>query len=496
MRCAVYVRVSTDSEEQKQSLEHQKSLFYNFIHEMGWELYDIYVDVETGTTAKRKGFNRMIQDAEARKFDCILAKELSRLARNAELAYKIKRILQAHKIHLVTLDQAINTLEDNMDKFGLYAWLYEEESQRISRRVRIGLKESSKAGNFKGSTPPYGYYVVNKRLIPRSDGTVQAVQLIFNLYIQGKGFDAIAKELNARKYPTPAQLAGKKNAGLFWNGSSVQVILKNPHYTGDLVQGRTTTRSVTDRVRETVEESELIVVQGTHEPLVSHQDFKTVQEIMRNRYIERPRAKKHLFTNVAYCADCGSSMWYMYAGKRYVCSRYRRHGKHICASHSVKEQYLKDLILQDIREITNGILRNGEVIGRVKNHVTKSQRKRDKEIAGKEKEIAEIKEENRNLIRLLAQGIIQQAEYRSVAQENTIKINRLEREVLEAKKANDKQKNQQIELQKIVKQVENILEFEELTEGLLHRLVERIEVDEFRNVKVYYRFADPFSFDN
>ncbi|WP_171253332.1 recombinase family protein, partial [Acinetobacter baumannii] len=73
-------------EEQKQSLEHQKSLFYNFIHEMGWELYDIYVDVETGTTAKRKGFNRMIQDAEARKFDCILAKELSRLARNAELA--------------------------------------------------------------------------------------------------------------------------------------------------------------------------------------------------------------------------------------------------------------------------------------------------------------------------------------------------------------------------------------------------------------------------
>lgn len=77
MRCAVYVRVSTDHDEQKTSLENQKQLFYNFIAEKQWELYEMYVDVESGTTDKRISFQRMIDDAEKGKFDCILAKELS-----------------------------------------------------------------------------------------------------------------------------------------------------------------------------------------------------------------------------------------------------------------------------------------------------------------------------------------------------------------------------------------------------------------------------------
>lgn len=122
MRCAVYVRVSTDREEQKSSLENQKELFLNYISQReGWILTDFYIDVETGITDKRQNFLRMMEDAEQRKFDCILAKELSRLARNVELAYRIRRILHSTKVHLITLDGAINTPEGERDKFGLYA---------------------------------------------------------------------------------------------------------------------------------------------------------------------------------------------------------------------------------------------------------------------------------------------------------------------------------------------------------------------------------------
>jgi hypothetical protein len=96
MRCAVYVRVSTDRDEQKTSLDNQKSLFFNFIGQQGWDLYDFYVDVESRTTDNRAGFKKLIKDAENKKFDCILAKELSRLARNGELAYKIKRVLNSN----------------------------------------------------------------------------------------------------------------------------------------------------------------------------------------------------------------------------------------------------------------------------------------------------------------------------------------------------------------------------------------------------------------
>lgn len=135
MRCAVYIRVSTDKEEQKSSLENQRSLFYQYLEDRGWDVFDFYVDVESGTTGKREHLQRLIQDAKARKFDVILAKELSRLARNGGLSYQIRDMATDNGIGIVTLDNAINTIERKNDMFGLYAWIYEQESQRTSSRI-------------------------------------------------------------------------------------------------------------------------------------------------------------------------------------------------------------------------------------------------------------------------------------------------------------------------------------------------------------------------
>ncbi|WP_066369524.1 recombinase family protein [Neobacillus fumarioli] len=147
----------------------------------------------------------------------------------------------------------------------MYAWLYEEESQRTSSRIKAVLKQKAINGEFKGSRPPYGYRVENKQLVPRDDDTVEAVRLIFRLYLEGKGVEAIAKEMDRQGYPTPGQVAGFRNAGRYWQGSSVKEILSNPHYVGDLVQGRTEIRSVTDKTRDEVPESEWIVIENAHE---------------------------------------------------------------------------------------------------------------------------------------------------------------------------------------------------------------------------------------
>ncbi|WP_216830798.1 recombinase family protein [Alkalihalobacterium elongatum] len=85
MRCAAYIRVSTDKEEQKPSIQNQKNLFVNYIKEQSWTIHDFYIDIESGTTAKRDNLQKLIEDAKKRKFDVIIAKELSRLARNGSL---------------------------------------------------------------------------------------------------------------------------------------------------------------------------------------------------------------------------------------------------------------------------------------------------------------------------------------------------------------------------------------------------------------------------
>jgi site-specific DNA recombinase len=140
------------------SYPHQE-LFFRYVQEQGLDIYHIYVDVQTGTTAKRKNLQKMIQDAQEKKFDIILAKELSRLARNGELSYKIKNLCETKGVHIITLDNAINTLAGNTNMFGLYAWMYEQESQNTSNRVKETLRTRAKKGLYKGSNAPFGYEV-------------------------------------------------------------------------------------------------------------------------------------------------------------------------------------------------------------------------------------------------------------------------------------------------------------------------------------------------
>lgn len=127
MKCAIYIRVSTKFEEQQSSLANQKLLFENYVLERGWTIYEIYTDIESGTNDRnRPAFKRMLNDAQEKKFDIIMAKELSRLARNSELAHKTKRIAEENNIHILTLDNAINTIKGDLELFGLRAWLYEQ----------------------------------------------------------------------------------------------------------------------------------------------------------------------------------------------------------------------------------------------------------------------------------------------------------------------------------------------------------------------------------
>ncbi|WP_265415060.1 recombinase family protein [Tumebacillus algifaecis] len=162
--------------------------------------------------------------------------------------------------------------------------------------------------------------------------------MIFQLYLQGRGVEAIAKQMDALGFPTPAQVAGKRNAGFYWQGSSIKLILQNPHYVGDLVQGRSHTKSVTNKARETVPEEDWVVISDAHEPIILREDFEAVQSLMKSRSVKRPKMKKHLFTNYVYCADCGTSLWYIQFRKGYVCGSFKKHGATACSSHAIKEE--------------------------------------------------------------------------------------------------------------------------------------------------------------
>ncbi|ART78516.1 recombinase family protein [Sutcliffiella horikoshii] len=489
MRCAIYIRVSTDKEEQKASLKYQKELFYRYVQEQGWDIFEIYVDVQTGTTAKRKNLQKLIQDAQEKKFDIILAKELSRLARNGELSYKIKNLCENQGIHIITLDNAINTLTGNTNMFGLYAWMYEQESQNTSNRVKETLRTRANKGLFKGSNPPYGYDAIDGKLHIRDDNTPDIVRRIFEEYLAGSGRESIARRLYNEGIPTPAEIAGKKNAGDKWNDSTIKVILTNQHYCGDLVQGRTTTVSVTSKKRKKIAHEDQIIVKDTHEAIIPREMFDAVQKQIkiRTKYITAP--KKHLFTNVLFCADCGKGLWYRSNRKGYICGNYARHGKKACSSHLISEESLKVTILSDIQAIVKQIDKE-PYMKKVEAQSKKAKQNMEKQLVKIDKQLDIIKGRKRKYINMLAEEIISHEDYRESVEFNNIEKNKL---VEKKNELLSELENEQtvVNIEELKQELLHFLKFEELTPELLHRFVIRIEVMEDGIPNIIYSFAKP-----
>jgi len=489
MKCAVYIRVSTDKEEQKTSLENQKNLFYEYLEKQGWDSAGFYIDVETGTTGKRENLQRLIKDAKERKFDVIAAKELSRLARNGGLSYQIRDTAIENRIHIVTLDNAINTLEGKGEMFGLYAWMYEQESQRTSTRIKAALNSKARKGEFKGSVPPYGYRLYNGKLALAEDGTPNNVKRIFIMYLEGKGFDAIARTLTREGCLTPAQVNGKKNAGLYWYGSSIKKILTNPHYVGDLVQGRQTTVSVTSKVREEVPREKQIITENAHQALISREDFDAVQQYMEGRKQQqaKPKAKKHLFTNYLFCADCGKALWYILHRKSYVCGNYYKHGRHVCSQHSVKEKELSESILADIRDMAKTLIKN-EVLGRIEVKALQARKQAEKQRQSIQRSIHNLKEEKTGLIRLLASGTISEADYKEATERCNTELSTLQ-DKLHALSALHSDVDASESTARLKKEIQQFMKLDELTSEMVHRLIDKIEVKADGSVKVHYKFS-------
>lgn len=492
LKAAILVRVSTRKEEQKSSLENQRKLFTEECAKNGWEIYDFYQEIESGTNANRKGLNQLINDAKERKFDLILAKELSRLARNVPLAYRLKEILDKHQVHLITHDGAINTLKGDQDKFGLYAWIYELESQNTSNRIKHTFRTRAKEGEFNGSIPPYGYYLKRKKLFIRNDFTPDIVRRIFQEYIEGAGFDRIARGLYNDGIPTPAQISDKSNASDKWHGSTVKLILMNPHYTGSLVQCRDTRQSVTGS-RHLVSESKFVKVNNTHEAIISLETFNAAQDLIISRRRIRPQPKVNLFTNTAFCADCGRGLHFKKNRKGYVCGNYNKHGKKACSEHFIKEAELAEIILADIRTISTK-LNLDSVFDSLSNKVNKVSSNTKKRLAKIEKRITDLNDDKVRLTKLLAQLSITIENYHLTIEDIDKQLNTLTPEKYELEKSNAISKDTSAsDIAKIKKEVNYFLQFNELTNQMLHRLVDRIEIKEDGSPRIYYRFSNEIS---
>jgi DNA invertase Pin-like site-specific DNA recombinase len=492
---------------QKDSLENQRTYFENFIIQKGWVKYDIYADEGiTGTsTAKRTELQRLMRDAALGKFDVVLAKSISRWARDTVDSITLVRQLKSMGIVLITVDDNYNSSEDHNEmKLTMYSMYAQQESEAASQRVKFGIAEKSRKGVFHG-TPPYGYDKINGKLVPNPIHA-PTVKMIFDLYLHKNwGWQKIANYLTEQGIPTPRQVLGAKNAGNVWHESAVEIILKNPHYTGDLVQGRSRVDNVDKmhhqqkgyKKREIIDEGKWLIVRNAHEPLVSREEFAKVQEKIsfKAQKCYRGKGKKSLFARIAYCADCGGGMNFLKDRQAYVCKTYHRNGSHKCASHLVRHDALKEAVVRDLQELSRNAVNRDSLVEAALAKVNSNASQARRELKRVQKKLNELQQEQLELVRLLARKTIDEDTFQLSNESLKVEIQSLKENIQRLEKViTEEQENEGLIAQfkqEVMKLADLDISDEQVLRGILERMVDRIEVARDGGITIYYNFKNP-----
>lgn len=315
IRVAVYARVSTEHEAQVYALGNQIEWYKEYLRANSqYKLYKIYVDEGlTGTSAeKRPQFMQMIEDAQFGKFDLILTREVSRFARNAEETLKYIKLLRRKNVEVFFINDSIKTFDgDGNFRLIIMAGMSEEESRKISVRVKSGQETSMKNGVFYGNGNILGYKrkesinSENKKEVDFIIDPEQAetVRMIFNMYLSGYGLEQIKYELERQGRLTAM---GKKT----WYASTISHILSNTFYYGVITYHKEYVPYYLDQKKiKNHGEVDYLKVRGKHEPIITEEEFEKVQEILaskRNKQCKGKPQRKTAWGRLLMCS-CGNS---------------------------------------------------------------------------------------------------------------------------------------------------------------------------------------------
>ena len=312
LKVAAYARVSTDKEDQINSLTNQREYFESYIKSKDdWEFVKVYFDEGiTGTqTKKRKGFNRMIDDCEAGNIDMIITKSISRFARNTLDCLQYIRQLKDKNIPVYFEKESINTLDAKGEVLlTIMASLAQQESQSMSENIKLGLQYRYQQGKVQINHNRFlGYTKDENGNLVIDPEQAEIVKRIYREYLEGSSMDKIADGLMADGILTGA---GKTK----WHTSTINKILRNEKYMGDaLLQKTYTTDFLTKKRIKNNGTVPQYYVEGDHEAIIPKELFMQVQaELVRRRVVHvSPTGKKrsfscnHCFAQMVFCGDCG-----------------------------------------------------------------------------------------------------------------------------------------------------------------------------------------------
>lgn len=356
---------------------------------------------------------------------------------------------------------------------------------------------------------PYGYRKdpADKHHLIVDDGAADTVCRIFDMAENGWGFFKIAKALQAEGIPTPQSYADGTH-DTRWHITSVQKLLQNPVYCGDLVQGRRGNRTMHGKQIQKPE-SEWIIVRDIHEPLISREQWEAVQQQMRSRKRSMKNGEVQMFAGLLFCADCGSALSFcvrhrkaMPDGGEYKCWRYMRYGKEECTSHYITLDQISEVVLEDIRSQARfaKYCRTGYMKLLMEEQQARDEEEMEQqkeEVAQAQKRLVRIDAILRKLLEQNALGVISDERFAAMVQEYEGEQTGLKETIRTYEELLESQRSAVENIEKHMEIVEQYTDLQKLNARILNRLIEKIlvhqrGVDEdgcpMQVIEIFYRF--------
>ena len=380
-KTAVYVRLSTEDLDED-TLDNQIYLLKSFVGEKtDMVLVDIYADNGfSGTNFERPEFTRLMNDVKTGKVNCIVVKDLSRLGRNyIETGNLIENVFPFLNVRFIAVTDNFDTnegggVENMVASFkNLVNDVYAKD---ISRKIITAFRTKQKNGEYIGLVAPYGYLksAENKNKFVIDEKTAPAVKKIFELYAGGYGLDRIARIMNESDYDCPRKYRysigitkSDRYKNSKWGRTTINTILTNRAYIGDMVQGKVKQELCNNIVMHYTNKDDWIVVEGTHEAIIERNLFFEVQDILEKKKTEQAVRRKNsksreykeenLLKGRIKCGCCGKSMNLAQnvrgnsISRSYYCSGYKELREAVCTNKNrINKSSVESKVLESIKK--------------------------------------------------------------------------------------------------------------------------------------------------
>ncbi len=499
MRVAIYCRLSEEDRNKQLetddsgSIKNQKAMLQSYAMEQGWEIYRIYSDDDyTGSDRRRPEFNRLLQDAEARRFDIVLCKTQSRFTRELELVEKyIHGLFPVWGIRFVSIvDNADTDNRGNKKSRQINGLVNEWYLEDMSENIRSVLTNRRQNGFHIGAFALYGYRKDPDQkghlLVDEEAATV--VREVFALFAQGYGKSAIARLLNDRGIPNPTEY--KRLHGLryrqppqkqstLWKYAAIADMLTNEIYLGNMVQGKYGSVSYKTKKNKPRPPSEWYRVEGTHEPIIDRELWNQVQALLKQRAKPFASGTIGIFAGKVRCAGCGCTLRSSKSrGKHYLQCATRRFAKDACPGSFISVEKLEQLVLAEVNRLSAAYL-DMDALEKGVAFCNHCQVRRERLLAEQqqcEKRMAEYAKGIRELYLDKAKGLLGQGDYEELVQDFSHEKERMQQTLqsIEKQLAEMEQSTSPIDQRRNL--LEQYLHPSHLTRDMVETLIDHIVV--------------------